>query len=249
MTTLTTRLPLTVFAAALLAAAGVAPAATIFDNGSVQGTAVDLSDPATGQALIVVGDADLTDNVTTIQLDKTFNRYVDCGDPYQGDGITLSGGGCGCPPPPTGLPLLVEFTLPSAAAVGSGTFDILISDEQVRNNTCTPWWDYEIILAGPTDRLGFVGTPNPVDYFTTVESGPDALRFVGGVWPNDNVYHTLHQSLVGQELGIRVELYPDSELVFLLKERPSVPEPATMSVLGLGGVLAVLRRRKRARRS
>lgn len=244
MTTLTTRLPLTVFAAALLAAAGVAPAATIFDNGSVQGTAVDLSDPATGQALIVVGDGDLTDNVTTIQLDKTFNRYVDCGDPYQGDGITLSGGGCGCPPPPTGLPLLVEFTLPSAAAVGSGTFDILISDEQVRNNTCTPWWDYEMILVGPEGSVSFFGTPNPVSYFTDVEMGPDRLHFVDGVWPNDGLFHVLHQSLVGQELGIRVNLLPSEELVFTLKERPSVPEPAAMGLLAVGGGLLALRRRR-----
>jgi len=206
-----------------------AGAAVIYDDGQMQGTALDVSSPSIGWAAIVVDDRDLTDNRTRLELDKTFHTYAeDCPEDL----------------PPTGLPLLIEFRLPSAAAVGSGTFDIVISDEHVRNNTCTPWWDYEMILVGPEGSVSFFGTPNPVSYFTDVEMGPDRLHFVDGVWPNDGLFHVLHQSLVGQELGIRVNLLPSEELVFTLKERPSVPEPAAMGLLAVGGGLLALRRRR-----
>jgi len=206
--------------------------AVIFDNGQVQGTATDASTPNNGVVSIVVSDGDLTDNVTSVQLDKTFDRYI------------IGGGQL----PPTGLPLLVQVDLPSAQDVGAAFFDIQLSDEQVRNNTVTPWWDYEIILIPQTPDLS-IEVLNPPDgtmgdFFTQVEgTGPLSGRWFGGVWPNDGLFHTLFQSPGGAPFTLRVVLQ-EVPVTFLIKERPSIPEPASMALLGLGGVIGLIRRRR-----
>jgi len=220
-----------VFVTMLVAPAYGAHSVVVFDNGGPLGTVKDVSDSDNGSVAIVLGDGDLTDNVTSLQLDKTFDRY------------TTQGGG---PLPPTGLPLLVQFDLPSAQDVGAAFFDIQFSDEQVRNSTDTPWWDFEMILIHDhlqgdilNEELVSLGS-----IFTEAELfGELSVRLYGGMWPNDGVFRTLFQSAGGSPLTIRVVL-EDEPITFLLKERPSIPEPATMALLGLGGVIGLIRRRR-----
>ncbi len=185
----------------------------IFDNGLVQGTINDVSDPQTGVVGVLVSDNDLTDNVTTVELDKTFLRYA-----YEG---------CEGTPLPTGLPLLVEVTLPSAQQVGAEYFDIQLSDEQVRNDTCTAWSNFEMFLFNPTGPLDVdalnTPAPNSGDFFTELENMEMGGRFSGGLWPNDGRFHTLFQS-TDEPLTLRVWLQ-ENPLTFLIAETPGNPAP------------------------
>ncbi len=208
--------------------------AVVYDNGEVQGTLTDVSDPETGSVAILVTDDNLEDNVTLLQFDKTFLQYIE--------------GECDGTLPPTGLPLLVEVRLPSAGIVGAPYFDLQFSDELIRNSTCTPWWDFEWLVLAQVGELGveFINEPDPTsgDFFTMVDGDAFGGRFYGGVWPNDGLFHTLFQSLGDEPFTLRVTLPEEGELVFLIKERPSIPEPASLVLLGCGAVVSLLRRRR-----
>jgi len=230
-----------VCALALLAASAHAGTpVVIFDNGAVQGTATDVTPPATGSVAIVRNtllDPVLDDNVTNIQLDKIFDRYaMDC----TGD------------LPLIGLPALIQVDLPSAARIGSDFFDIQISDEMVINATCTPWWDFEWIIVPMTSGLDFeiLNPPDPStsDFFEGLEGDGLQGRFFdtdGEPWPNDCLFHTLFQSAAGAPFTVRVLLPGEGPSTFLIKERPSIPEPATMALVSTAGILLLGRRRRR----
>ncbi len=220
--------------AVLIVAFGAATAhgAVIFDNGAVQGTALDVSGD-TGSVAIVVTDTNLSDNITLIQLDKTFDRYA-----QEGAGI-----------PPTGLPTFVEISLPSAARAGFNYFDITFSDEQIRNRTGVDWWDFHIVIVpAPGVEVDLFNEPDPItsEYFNQIEGiGPLHGRWHDGVWPSNGEFHTLFQSPPNELFTVRIGLLDNEDTLVLIKEYPSVPEPMTIGLLCIGGVGLLRRRRKR----
>jgi len=182
----------------------------------------------------------VTNDAVTIQLDKTFNRLFDqYGFNY---------------------PIIVEFEKLSADA----TSKIIIKDERVINETGREWIDYHMILivndsSNPEagfdpgfipdgDQLeyvsyarnvGYDGLPIQLNFMDTDGSGvPSSLQVPGG----ENWFQPGYYS------DGRIVIVPDPQLEvgghFGLKEIPTVPEPATVLLLGIGGLMTLIRRGK-----
>ena len=177
----------------------------------------------------------VTDDAVYIQLDKTFTE------------------------PPVDMlfdPLIIEFEKTSADA----SLNIVIEDEYIVNDTGTEWFDFHMHLI--VDILSPEAGFNPSflpdggqleDVYFSTNSGyeglPIELHFVdsdGSGVPSspagDDVFQPGYKS--GQ---IVIATNPELEVGerFGLKEVPTVPEPATVCLLGIGGVLMAFRRKKR----
>ena len=148
--------------------------------------------------------------------------------------------------------MYIEFIKNSEQAVGQ----IIITDEFITNDTSRDWIDYHIELAVSIydPEAGFSTDSNPSgDQFSTVAlSGsnghnglPTRFDFYDGLVPNDPPdqddfrpgYHFGSMIIVADpemQVGQRI----------LLKEWPTIPEPATLGLL-LVGSLALLRRRRK----
>lgn len=141
---------------------------------------------------------------------------------------------------------------------------IIIADESITNLTGSTWEDFHWILLGFGYAEFNVQQTNPV-VFTSNEApgwqivpftqyqwgyqGPDAVELSinagqvasGQTWQPGIGPGSL---VIDLNLGIDNHLPAvDGRAVWVLKELPSVPEPATLAVLNLGG-LALLRRRR-----
>ncbi len=130
---------------------------------------------------------------------------------------------------------------------------IRISDEFIANNTGEEWLDYHWQIleevaafdAAATDASGF-----NIDPFTNKvwvpAAGWDAAHASGlnvdeGVVPVGGLY--MPGSVSGW-LEIDVDLSAPAEVEFTLEQIPT-PEPGTMAMLAVGGVGALVRRRRR----
>ena len=141
--------------------------------------------------------------------------------------------------------------MPSAAEAGIDYFDIILGDEKISNQTAITWTDFHITvdkLVGDGE-VELMGTPIPGSRLPIVsvthEHGAAQMNFYGGEWTNDGVYATLFRSdLNNDPVKIRVTL-GQTPTQLVLKEWPTVPEPATMALLGLGSIVGLIRRRRR----
>ena len=133
---------------------------------------------------------------------------------------------------------------------------IIINDELIKNNTDKDWYDFHWIL-GTFDVASFdqietakmdmtpfaqhswnVWQDDPNDATTRKEE----LTVFDGIVPMGDSFHPGHVT-GGIVIDIDLPTDDNDEAFFYLKELPSIPEPATMSLLALGG-FAMLARRK-----
>lgn len=218
---------------------------------SVQASYMPLIDTSTGQdsgwamvlsskmepVVTAVSVYGITDDAVTIEIHKTFNKPIDENGYFS--------------------PIIVEFMKTSADA----TSQIVINDEYIQNDTGSEWSDFhmQLMVSMANPQAGF--NPNVIDgdqleavsYATTIgyDGLPIQLNFQntqGGGVPSSSSPPT------GEELfmpafvvgTIQINVDPDMAVGtrFALKEIPtSTPEPATVMILGLGG-LAVLKRKR-----
>jgi hypothetical protein len=158
----------------------------------------------------------------TIQLDKEFNRY------YYGTGE----------PPAQGIAALVKVTLQPGAS-------FILSDEIVTNNTRVDWLDFHIVIIpdiGTVDVEGdlVLGTPFAS---CSMSSPPPTVDFFDGIFKVGDS-HLLFQS-DAQNPIVFTNPSTSSVATFYIKEWPTVPEPATMGLLSLGGLAGLVLRRRR----
>ena len=201
-----------------------------------RGYMTDVSDPLNGAVDVVVTDTNLQDNIVhLVEFDKTWLRY-------HLPGTT---------PGLFGLALMVQIDLPSQSDTktqanpnGFDHFDIVFSDEQVRNLTGVIWWDFHITVLHPGVDVKFSGDLiSPI--FSTHTVNDDHLGFKDGLLHPQPYFQTLFQSKSGDPLTLRIDLLDDVRTVVRIKEFPTVPEPATMSLLALGGCSAAAAAAKR----
>ena len=146
--------------------------------------------------------------------------------------------------------MYIEFIKNSEQAVGQ----IIITDEFITNDTSRNWIDYHMELAvsifDPEGGFSLASNPSGDQFATVVLSGsnghnglPTKLDFYDGLVPNNPEdqddfrpgYYSGSMIIVADpemQVGQRI----------LLKEYPTIPEPATLGLLALGG-LTLLRRR------
>jgi len=151
--------------------------------------------------------------------------------------------------------MYLEFIKMSEDAVGQ----IIINDEYILNDTSEDWIDFHIELAvGGNQRAGFCYQciPSGDQFETVVLSGssgylglPTRIDFRDGLVPNDppgednfrpgHAYGAM-VIVTNPEMGVGERI--------LLKEFPTIPEPATLLVLlaGLGLACARMKRRRSA---
>jgi len=160
-------------------------------------------------------------------------------------------------PSPVGLPAgptrVTQIVLPTAAAAGRSSFDVMITDEKLSNQTIYSWTDFhiEIELISGDGSLTVLNTPVPGTRLPAVqaleENGTYRYDFYGGVWANDSVVASLFDNGPDNALTLRVSLGAQQQIV-TLKEWPTriVPEPATLAMLGIGSLgMTMLNRRRR----
>ena len=175
---------------------------------------------------------DITDDAVIIQITK---RFV--GEP---DEFGL-------------MPAMyIEFIKDSEDAVGQ----IIITDEFITNDTTEPWIDFHIELAvsifDPEAGFALDSDPSGDQFSTVVLSGsnghnglPTKFDFRDGLVPNEPADEDDFRP--GWNLGkIIVVADPDMQVGqrILLKEYPTIPEPATLGMLLLGSLALLGRGRK-----
>lgn len=149
-------------------------------------------------------------------------------------------------------PIVIEFMKTDENA----TLDIVIESERVTNNTTHIWQDYHMFLTARAtepkvsfdlqslpygDQLegvqysrydGFEGLPVQLD-FVNLEAGGVSNQPGNNIFAPGSEYGQIRIMTFGMEVGER----------FALKEFPTVPEPTTVILLGLGMVPAIIKRK------
>ena len=208
-------------------------------------------------------DADGAVNVVTLipsdgfqvvfELDKLWLRPTEDETVEFGDGVftdvPLDGGPVGRVAGPTRV---TAVFMPTAAEAGIEYFDIILNDEKIANMSTVVWTDFHITVdkISGDGQVTLSGTPIPGDRLpivrTSSNNGVGQLDFYGGRWDNDGQFATLFDSDPADPVKIRIIL-GDRPTQLLIKEWPTVPEPATMCLLGIGGILSLIHRRRRRR--
>jgi len=181
----------------------------------------------------------IINDAVVIQIDKIFDR------PFDQDGFNY--------------PIIIEFEKLSADA----TSKIIIRDEYIENETGSEWFDYHMHLmvdaSNPEagfdpgfvpdgDQLedvsyalnyGYNGLPIRLNFMDTdgsgVQSSPPAQSGENVFQPG---YYSGGKIVIVTNPGLQVGEH------FGLKEIPTIPEPATLLLLGIGGLITLTRRGK-----
>ena len=235
-----------VFAVAALS--GTATADLTFKVGDATGT-IQESNDADG-AVIVVTLVSSDGFRVVFELDKIWLRPTET-DLEDSDLFTNLDGPSGPMGIVAGPTRLTTVFMPSAAEAGIAQFDIILGDEKISNQTAITWTDFHITvdkIVGDGE-VTLSGTPIPGPRLPIVnvthEQGASQLTFHGGQWANDGAFATLFDSNLGNDpVKIRVVL-GETPTQLVIKEWPTVPEPATMGLLGIGSVIGLIRRRRR----
>jgi hypothetical protein len=246
---------LAVLAAAAVARADV-PDLVFFQVGNSVGAIQQIKDEdGSIGASVHVETLTASDGSTVVfQLDKIWTKPTvelrDLSDTFVSLNTGLvDDGPVGVPAGPT---VAVLVFLPSAQAAGQDYFDIVLGDEKLANQTSVAWTDFHITVETVVGDAGATlsGTPRNLTLlplYLLHTNGGGTLDFYGGLWPNGPFapLQTLFTSDPQNDpVKIRVQL-GDQASQILLKEWPTVPEPATMALMGLGMLPALLRRRRR----
>ena len=126
---------------------------------------------------------------------------------------------------------------------------IVINDEAIMNLTSVAWTDFHMILV-TADQVGFntaLSEGLNTEPFSSMSwggynsVGATELNFFDGIV---GVGDQFSPGSLSGEIVIDVDLSSDEPVSFFLKEVPTIPEPATMAVLGLGGLTMLLRRKR-----
>lgn len=145
----------------------------------------------------------------------------------------------------------IVFRQTSAGAVSN----IVIEDEIITNSTGSPWFDFHMDLLNGNDAFfdpaatAASGGPGPIGFsiapFTTAafSNNNQRLDIAGGTVPAGGVWFPGSGALNGQ-LWINATVAAQAPFtVFTLKETPTIPEPAGLAMLAVGGLVLVRRRR------
>jgi hypothetical protein len=160
------------------------------------------------------------------------------------------------PDPQTNLLQSINLTFTQTAADNAMATRIYIADETITNWTGVAWWDFHWVL-GTTDVARFnreltnpTVTPNPnepgwsIAPFTTYAWSEglnmETLSVAGGQVPHQT---TCAIGLGSGNLIIDVDLGGQIPAIFTLKELPTIPEPASLMLIGCGGMALLWRRR------
>lgn len=147
------------------------------------------------------------------------------------------------PAPLTGLFPTIPIAFSQTAA--TNVTHIVIEEEIITNSTGVDWTDFhmEVLDSGNAqfnpEATGNSGGGGPtglsIDPFTQAQFSVDqmSLDIDGGVVENGAVWNP-GADLNGGQLWI--DVIPTGSTTFILKETPT-PEPTTLSLLGLGGLL------------
>ncbi len=135
---------------------------------------------------------------------------------------------------------------------------IVINDESVTNNTSVAWVDFHMTLVSVEDQAvfnkaeTFPGGGNDLDLaqfssysWTTDGAGNEKLNFFDGTVATGDDFTP--GSLSGA-IVIDVDqaaLDGQSQVIFKLKEYPTIPEPMTLSILAAGAFGTLLRKKRR----
>lgn len=162
------------------------------------------------------------------------------------------------PPGPGGLfePISITFTQTSPNAVPN----IVIVEEAITNQTGVAWLDFHFDITDSGDAafnpaataasggpapIGFSVSPFTTAVFGNSGSGPNtSLDMAGGVVPDGATWFPGAGPGGNGDLWITANVRPTTPFTtFTLKERPTIPEPSSLALLGLGA-LPLLRRRR-----
>ncbi len=145
---------------------------------------------------------------------------------------------------------ITTILMPSAQAAGIEYFDIIIIAEKLVNDSSVVWKDFHISVdlvsgAGGGGEVTLGGTAIPGTRLPQVQLVNGQMDFFGGEWDNDGQADFLFQSAPNDPVKIHIKL-GERPLIINIKEWPTVPEPTTLALLGMGFAGVLLRRKKRS---
>lgn len=120
------------------------------------------------------------------------------------------------------VPIIIDRT----SSQGVDTFHV---DERVRNDTGVDWTDFhfvvELIDANQDLTIAFLNVANPTGQWTNGASDPNQLSLFGLVPAGDTF---------SLSFDLQMNDQPGAFALFGVHEFPSVPEPATLGLVGVG---------------
>jgi hypothetical protein len=120
------------------------------------------------------------------------------------------------------IPIIID----RGPSQGVDTFHI---DERVRNDTGVDWTDFHLkfdsIDANPLLTVSFLNVDNPTGEWKGIVSDPDELSLFGSV-PAGGTFSL--------SFDLQMTDSPGAFALFGIRETPTIPEPTTLALMGLG---------------